>query len=440
MKKIMPSFVISTLIFLSILSSCMQEEVTFNYQDLSRVEFRHEDGKWTLYRNNEPYFIKGAHGSIRFDLVQELGGNSVLLYERELSDSLLDLAYHHGLSVAVSLEIGKARNSNYTDEDFIIQQQTRIRELVEKYHTHPAILMWIIGNELHLEKRFNMHMWREVNNLSKMIHEIDPWHPTTTVFAAFPTRSFQPVQVKMFAPDLDFPSLTVYEFARRIKREAGSYLWGINGPYVVTEWGGEPHWMMPRTEWDAVIEPSSTRNADMFYFNNYSVFKDNRDKCIGGYVFYWGQKQERTHTLFSLILEEKYKTQALEALQFQWTGKYPKNWAPRIDTLKLEGFQWGNHYLQSAQEYTATIIASDPDNDPMAMKWEIREEGYYRGKIGGDAERITEILYMTEGKIPYQEQFSFTTPETDGEFRLFVYVYDNNDWVATANIPFFVMP
>jgi predicted nucleic acid-binding Zn finger protein len=430
------------LVLLVILGSCKDHGHVFNYHDTSKIEFRKENGMWRLYRNNEPYEIKGAHGIVRLDWLKEAGGNSILIYENELSTELLDEAHSLGLTVSVTLDIAKARFFNYRskNKDFIIKQRARIREVVEKYHTHPAILFWIVGNELHIGKRFNVALWREVNEISRMIHEIDPYHPTTTTIAAYPTRTFDVLQLKLFAPDLDFLSLTVYEFAPRIRRETQSYIWGINGPFLVTEWGGTPYWMYPRTEWDAIIEHSSTRDADMIYHNHFMLFDYNPEKCIGGYVFYWGQKQERTHTVFSLILEEKYKTQSLEALQYIWTGTYPDYWAPRIDTFMIEGFNYGQHYLEPDTQYTTTIIANNPDQTSMRIKWALREEGYYRGKTGGEAERIPDIISMSDTILPYRQNFNFKTPEEDGQYRLFVYVYNDYDYVATANIPLYVMP
>ncbi|MFP4287930.1 MAG: hypothetical protein ACLFQS_01620 [Bacteroidales bacterium] len=427
-------------LFLVFLISCQEPSGDFNYTDTSRVEFREHNGNWSLYRNNEPYFIKGAHGTVRLDWLQEIGGNSIIIYESELNDSIMDLADSLGLTVSISLEIGKVRFEDYTDNDFIAAQRNRVKKVVEKYHEHPALLFWIVGNELHIENKNNIALWREVNEISEMIHSIDPYHPTTTTIASFPTVSFQPLQVKLFAPDLDFITLTIYEFAPRIRRESDSFVWGINGPFLVSEWGGQPYWMFPRTEWDAILEHSSTKNADFFYHNHYLIFDHNPEKCIGGYVFYWGQKQERTHTVFSLIHDEKYKTQSFESLQYLWTETFPENWCPRIDTFYIEGFSDPNVYLRIGDNYTAKILASDPDMDSLTMKWELRTEGYYRDKTGGEPEMITEIVFQSDSIKPFKERFSFSSPDQEGPFRLFVYVYDGNDYVATANRPVYVLP
>lgn len=441
MRKNIINTILSGVIGVIVLTSCGNDQTTFGYKNTSRVELREQNGQWSLYRNKKPYFIKGAHGSTHLDWLKQMGGNSFIAYEKELSDSLLNLADSLALTVSVVLDVGPVRfpKNNYRDPVFVMNQRNRIKQVVKKYYNHPAILFWIVGNELHLVKRKNRILWKEVNEISKMIHSIDPYHPTTTVIAAYPTKSYETVQLKLFTPDIDFLSVAMYDGAR-LRRESESYVWGINGPFLVTEWAGKPYWAYQRTEWDAIIEQNSTKNTAEFYHNYYLIFEQNKEKCMGGYVFFWGQKQERTHTVFSLILDDKYKTQIFEGLQDLWSGTNPDNWCPRIDTFFIEGYMPENHYMERESEYTAIIKSHDPDHDPLLIKWELRTEGYYRGKTGGEPERITDIISMSDTLLPYKENFSFKTPEKEGQYRLFVYVYDDHDYVATANIPLYVMP
>jgi hypothetical protein len=422
--------------------SCTNDRKQFNYADTSKVEFRKSNNQWLLYKDNKPYYIKGAQGHEHLELLKQIGGNSILVYEPDISDSLLNVADSLGLTVSVSLDIGKARfkENNYNDNTFKKAQRERVKAIVEKYHKHPAILFWIIGNEIHINMRNNIAVWKELNELSKLIHSIDAYHPTTTTVAAYPTESMEPLQIKLFAPDLDFISLTVYDFAHRVKRETNSFIWGIDKPFLVTEWGGEPYWTCPTTEWDAIIQVSSTLNAQKFLHNNYLVFETNKEKCIGGYVFFWGEKLERTHTLFSLILEKKYKTQAIENLQYLWTKAYPQNFCPRIDTFYIDGYGSANHYLTPDTIYKATFKAHDPENDSLMFKWEIRGESKIAGKTGGDSEWGNEIITKSDTLSLFKEKFVFKTPMIEGQYRLFVYIYDEkNEYIATSNIPIYVM-
>lgn len=422
-----------------LIASCSEQPATFGIRDTSRVAFEKHGSKWTLLRNGQPYYIKGAHGHTNLELLASIGGNSIMVYEVDLTDSLLDAAQRLGLSVSIVLEVARSRYADYSDTAFIYAQRRRIAATIQRYYQHPALLFWVVGNELHLMRRNNVKMWKEVNELSRLIHAIDKYHPTTTILAAFPSKSYQPTQIKFFAPDLDFYSLNIYEFATRIKRESESYVWGFDKPMLVSEWSGDPYWACPHTEWDAVIEPNSTANAAVLLHNEHLIFKANEDKCIGGYVFYWGQKQERTHTFFSLILDGKYKTQALENIQYIWTKTWPAKFAPRLDSFAITSAHTKGEYLPADSLFTAYISAKDPEQMPMSMRWEIRSEGYYAGKVGGDSEDTTHLIDHSAAGIPYSTSFSFRTPEEPGQYRLFVYVYDMDEYVTTANIPLYIL-
>ena len=50
------------------------------------------------------------------------------------------------------------------------------------WSSHPAVLMWVVGNELNLESR-DPRVWNAVNDLAVMIHREDPHHPVMTTLA-----------------------------------------------------------------------------------------------------------------------------------------------------------------------------------------------------------------------------------------------------------------
>jgi hypothetical protein len=289
-------------------------------------------------------------------------------------------------------------------------------------------------------KKNNVEVWREINTISRMIHSIDPYHPTTTTIAAYPTTTYQPLQARLCAPDLDFISLNVYEITPILAHELQSYVWGIEGPFLVTEWSGEPFWTAPATRWGTFIEKTSTANADIVAKNYTTIFGEHPGQCLGGYIFYWGQRQERTHTVFSLIHEGGYTTQALEILQYFWAGTSPRNWCPRIQSFYVKGVNTADVFLDDSTRYEATLDAFDPDNDSLFARWEIREEGIYAGKVGGEKEAEPLVVSQSNGLQPCTSTLSFVTPSTEGPFRLYVFVYDNRQHVATANIPFYVIP
>jgi hypothetical protein len=98
--------------------------------------------------------------------------------------------------------------------------------------------------------------------------------------------------------------------------------------------------------------------------------------CVGSYVFLWRQHQERTHTWFGMFDENGLETEAVEVMHYKWTGRWPANRVPRLDSIKVDGkTAYQNVYLKPAQTYTAQVWVSDPDGDALAYKWEILPEG-----------------------------------------------------------------
>ena len=163
----------------------------------------------------------------------------------------------------------------------------------------------------------------------------------------------------------------------------------------------------------------------------------NADRCLGSYVFYWGYKQARTHTLLSLFLESGEEIGVLDVLQKEWTGKTPANSAPLIVPIGIDDKQ--THlgvYLSPGSKHTAYTDAKDPDNDKLWYHWEIYHESQEK-KEGGDKEQKPALVegVILEGK---NKQLSFKAPDKTGPYRLFVYVFDGNNNVATANAPFYV--
>ena len=130
-----------------------------------------------------------------------------------------------------------------------------------------------------------------------------------------------------------------------IDKEIRSFGW--EGPYLISEWGPNGHWEVPTTEWGAPIEQSSSLKAE-WYQRRYreGIYKDKK-KCIGSYVFLWGQKQETTPTWYGIFMEDGSETEVSDVLQHEWTKAWPSNRAPHISSLKIDGKEAiENIYLQ----------------------------------------------------------------------------------------------
>jgi len=385
-----------------------------------------------LLRDGKPYFIKGAGGTSYIEKLKEYGGNSIRTWSSANAQAILDEAHRLGITVTLGLSTATERHGfNYDDTEAVKKQLEKLRQDVIKYKDHPALLAWGIGNELNLHYS-NTKVWDAVEDIAKMIKAEDKNHLVTTMLAGINQKEIDLIKSK--CPTLDMIAVQVYGGLAGVPDQIRKVGW--DKAYIVTEWGPTGHWEGPQTPWKASIEETSKEKAAV-YKSRYEASIATDKSCLGSYVFLWGQKQERTPTWYGLFTEDGLENEVVDVMQYLWTGNWPSNRAPRLDSLRLDAKKaTDNIYLKSGEKYSAQVYVEDFDNDKLEVRWEILHESTDL-KEGGDREtrpdRIDGILTeVSFGKANIQ------APAKSGAYRLFVYVTDGNNHVATANIPFFV--
>lgn len=423
------------LLFISASLICLSFTITGNGDEpvVSTVTIKKVNGNYQLLRNGEPYFIKGAGGYKYYDKLKECGGNSVRLWSTIGAKEYMDKAHALGLTVTLGLDLGHERRGfNYSDKKAVKEQFERVKKEIMAYKDHPALLMWGVGNEVdQFAKDFNV--WNAVNDIAKFIHEVDPKHPTTTMLAGVPKHHVKEIIKR--CPDLDILSINAFKWIEPVKKDITNAGW--KGPYLIGEWGASGYWESDQVLWGTFIEETSTQKAEACAERYKIGITDNADRCMGSYVFYWGWKQARTHTLLSLFSEEGQEIGVLDVLQKAWTGKERPNRAPLIVPVGIDDLATHKGvYLKPSTSHKAYTDAKDPDNDKLYYHWEIYKESEEK-KEGGDVEAKPQALtdLIMDGK---EKALSFKTPVKEGAYRLFVTVYDGNNHIATANAPFFV--
>jgi hypothetical protein len=210
---------------------------------------------------------------------------------------------------------------------------------------------------------------------------------------------------------------------------------GWEGPYMVTEWGATGHWEVSRTDWDVAIEQTSSEKAKAFIERYKLAIESDPVNCMGSYVFLWAQKQERTPTWYGMFLANGNVTETVDAMQYLWTGAWPGNRCPALESFILdEKTAYDNVRLKAGEKYSASVVASDYEQDAITYRWEVLPESTDLG-MGGDLESRPETLLAIEVD---QAEIEVDAPKTPGAYRLFVYATDSGNRSATANIPFFV--
>ncbi len=398
-----------------------------------KVEIKKQGTGFQLMRNGQPYFIKGAGGTGYMDRIAAYGGNSVRTWSTKNAKQVLDSAQKYGLTVLLGLEVvGERHGFNYDDPVAVKKQLARVKAEVLKYKDHPALLAWGIGNELNLSYT-NLKVWDAVNDIAKMIHQEDPNHLVSTVLAGLNQKEVD--YLKAHVPGIDILAINTYGELAGLPEKVIATGW--DKPYMVTEWGPTGHWEGLQTSWKAPIEETSSEKAAVYKSRYaYSVERD-QGKCMGSYVFLWGQKQERTPTWYGVFTEKGEESEVVDVMQYLWTGAYPKNKAPHVYAFTLDGKKAINSiYLKAGEKYEAWVDVTDADQDPLSYHYELLPEATRVGE-GGDHEDRPPTVQVDLENLK-NNKVTITAPANKGAYRLFVYVKDGQNNVATANIPFYV--
>lgn len=249
--------------------------------------------------------VRGAGvDGVDFEALAARGGNSLRTWAADIpgrsAQEVLDAAHALGLTVSLCLNIARERHGfDYDDPAAVAQQFEEAKATVLKYKDHPALLTWVIGNELNYDYQ-NPAVYDAVNDIAAMIHELDGNHPATTTTAGVSESLLKDIETR--APELDFLSVQLYGDLFNLPKYLKEYAY--EGAYFITEWGAIGHWEMPATPWGAPIEQTSTEKARTYKKAFDRVIAPDRTQLVGNYVFLWGQKQERTPTWYGLFTDQ----------------------------------------------------------------------------------------------------------------------------------------
>jgi len=399
------------------------------------VSIRKGADGYRLYRDGQPYFIKGVGGRRHLKTAALAGANSLRTWGSNDAADILDRA--HGMGMTVTLGVWLSHQaSDYRDTRYRQRLTDEIQRLLDRHKNHPALLMWALGNEINLESAGTPEAWQFVDELASRIKAQDPHHPVITVIS-FDADTAN--RIATHAPHLDALGVNAYGDLSNVRAMIDASAFA--GPYLVTEWGVDGHWEAERTVWGRPIEPTSRQKVD-FHLQRYARdILANSDRCIGSYVFLWGQKQERTPTWYSMFIEQlpgldrpAAACATVDAMHYSWSGGWPANRAPEVAGMTIDDQPAGsNVIMKPGQQFLARVDAVDPENDGLRFVWELMMEPTILG-TGGSFEPLPE----TQGSMIAGDlgNLNLTAPAVSGEYRLYVYVLDTDGHVGTANVPF----
>ena len=416
-------YIVLLLIGLALLPSCVTAQAT-------PVELRQMDEGWQLLRGGEPYLIRGAGGNASLQQAAAAGANSVRTWDADNIDALLDEAHSLGLSVTVGIWLGHERHGfDYADEKQVAEQLERARQIVLRYKDHPAVLLWGIGNEMEgFKSGDNPAIWAAVNDVAAMVKELDPAHPTMTVTAEIGGARIENVHAR--CPDIDIHGINSYGGAPSLSQRLRDG--GASKPYVITEFGPVGPWEMPRSEWGAPYEQTSTEKA-AFYRRSYENSVSGAEGlALGAYAFLWGHKMEGTSTWFGMLLDDGSRLGAVDVMTELWSGSEPTDLAPTVEPLVIEG----QPEVDPGSKIRARSVVADPEGSEIRVRWVLRPESDDYATGGDFRPDLPDIEdAVLEGDI---NGARVRMPDEPGAYRLFLYAYDEAGNAATANLPLLV--
>lgn len=419
-------------------------------QSPSVVKVGKQNNQYFLTVNGKPYNVKGVGLGYKNDkeviALKKAGGNTFRTWSVTNIEQELAIAEKLGLMIAVGIQTGKELiGFDYNDDAAVAKQFKRVTAVIEKYKNHPNILMWVINNEPNLLygadgklKEVNPKVYSAMGDIIDTIHKIDPNHPVTFSLAGHDPKDI--AQVLKYAPNIDILSVQSYGSLVTLPNSIAES--NVDKPYMVTEFGPVGHWELPSTEWGREIEePSAVKATGMAKRMQDIILDDKSGKIIGSFVFFWGQKQERTPTWYGMFNESGEQTARIDELTRLWTGSYPANRAPLSKSITINNIQAvDNIRLKPRQLATVKVNVSDPNNDSLTHEWILMKEVEVRSQ-GGHHEEKPAVIPLQIVTTDVQSEFvtmTFNAPGEVGEYRLFNYAHDGKNKVGNANIPFMV--
>src|SRR5690606_4543426 len=273
------------------------------------------------------------------------------------------------------------------------------------------------------------------NELIDIIHSEDPNHPVGTSLIPSRTQTFS---LHFHSPQLDLIGFNAFGNLKLITPLMKKIAWATNAlPYYISEYGSNGPWEETMTTWMVPIEQTSTKKAAQ-YLDLYNLYIRPNKESLGDLAFFWGQKQEHTHTWFSVFDEDGRKTQVYYSLKSLWESPINENeLPPQINYMLINNQGAYDNLIYTANEIkTARIVMESILDTTYQFKWEVFKEGWNYNQTEKENRPRRLPLNTIDKK---DNSITFSVPDKEGPYRLFGYVYDQKGNFATTNIPFYVL-
>nr|WP_203634056.1 discoidin domain-containing protein [Streptomyces sp. SID10815] len=394
------------------------------------VKVEGSQGNWRLTAGGQPYTVKGvtwgpavSDGPKYLPDVRAMGANTIRTWGTDASSkTLLDAAAANGIRVINGFWLqpgggpGAGGCVDYaTDTAYKNNSLTEFAKWVEAYKSHPATLMWNVGNESvlglqncysgsQLEAERNAYT-SFVNDVAKKIHSIDPDHPVTSTDAwtgAWP-------YYKRNAPDLDLYAMNSYSNVCKVRQD-----WidgGYTKPYIITETGPAGEWEVPNDANGIPDEPTDVQKADG-YTKAWNCVTGHQGVALGATLFHYGTEHDFGGVWFNLV-PDGLKRLSYYAVKKAYTGSTAgDNTPPVISDMAVDPAS----SAPAGGEFTVRAAVRDPDGDPITYK--VFLSGNYASGDKG--------LVAAKWRQTGNGTFAVTAPQKLGVWKVYLQAEDGH--------------
>jgi hypothetical protein len=385
---------------------------------------------WELLRGGRPYFIRGAGGGKRLELMASSGANSLRTWGTGDAIQRLDAAHARNLSVCMGIWLGQSHHGfDYHSPASVEKQQADVLAALAPIKSHPAVLLWGIGNEMEgvsPDSGRDPAVWLAVESLARAIKKLDPNHPTMTVIAGPGKDGFKVAQIKKYCPSIDIVGINCYGGMATLPADLKKGGW--DRPYIVTEFGHAGQWEVPKTPWGSPHQPSSTEKARAYLGAYHHAVLAQPGWCLGAYCFSWNCADTGVPSWYNMLVPgTEEKLASVDAMTLLWTGKWPEKRVPDVLAFQCSA---GLKQVAPGSAQSVQLVALSPVPEArLSYEFVVLPDREVK-----EAERGTRMLTLSR---PDGSLF-FSAPTAPGGYLLYGLVRDGLGGAAYASLPFFV--
>lgn len=258
--------------------------------------------------------------------------------------TLLDRCQDLGITVMAGIWVQHERHGfDYSDPLQVRRQREEVRAAVRKFKNHPAILIWGLGNEMEGPSADGRdpRIWRELEELARIVKEEDPDHPVCTVIAGAAAGKVKAMMRDY--PSIDILGVNAYAGAAGVGTALAEAGW--NKPFILAEYGPVGHWEVRQTPWGApsrrrrerkrkttsrpIVVRCRTREAFVWGPSPLSGARSKRSPRLGMGCFCPLGKNFQQWTRLRTLGRARGRRRVVQASS-GWTRILPRAWLSRV--------------------------------------------------------------------------------------------------------------